>query len=178
MACDSLFNSWTLVLAVHMFYDALYIEIVAAVQRIEKNTLTVKQTDRIVHYQDANHIAVMHKGRYFEVLIYYKGRISRKFNCKCIQWNLSKRLWCRNIYLFFVFVYNQFYGNQKPARQMYLVSQLNSINKVFAWIFDSIVCFCWTPRYCINFFLAVNWHGMQMYWAWRCDIEHGDELKV
>lgn len=35
------------------------------------------ETDRIVHYQDSNHIVVMHKGRYFKVLIYYKGRILR-----------------------------------------------------------------------------------------------------
>lgn len=33
------------------------------------------ETDRVIHYQDSNHIVVMHKGRYFRVLIYYKGRI-------------------------------------------------------------------------------------------------------
>lgn len=41
------------------------------------NTVRVPgiETDRIVHYQDSNHIVVMHRGRYFKVLIYYKGRI-------------------------------------------------------------------------------------------------------
>lgn len=33
------------------------------------------ETDRIMHYQDSNHIVVMHKGRYYKVIIYYKGRI-------------------------------------------------------------------------------------------------------
>lgn len=33
------------------------------------------ETDRIIHYQDSNHIVVMHKGRYYKVTIYYKGRI-------------------------------------------------------------------------------------------------------
>lgn len=35
------------------------------------------ETDRIVHYQDSNHIVVMHKGRYYKVIIYYRGRILR-----------------------------------------------------------------------------------------------------
>lgn len=33
------------------------------------------ETDRIMHYQDSNHIVVMHRGRYYKVIIYYKGRI-------------------------------------------------------------------------------------------------------
>lgn len=33
------------------------------------------ETDRIIHYQDSNHIVVMHKGRYYRVIIYYKNRI-------------------------------------------------------------------------------------------------------
>ncbi|GLG94337.1 Protein withered, carnitine O-palmitoyltransferase [Gryllus bimaculatus] len=33
------------------------------------------ETDRIVHYNDSNHIAVYHRGRYYKVIIYYKGRI-------------------------------------------------------------------------------------------------------
>ncbi|XP_057662082.1 carnitine O-palmitoyltransferase 1, muscle isoform [Diorhabda carinulata] len=33
-----------------------------------------KETDRIVHWLDSNHIVVYHKGRYFKVII-YKGRI-------------------------------------------------------------------------------------------------------
>lgn len=43
------------------------------------NTVRVPgiETDRIVHYQDSNHIVVMHKGRYFKVIIHYKGRILR-----------------------------------------------------------------------------------------------------
>lgn len=43
------------------------------------NTVRVPglETDKIVHYQDSNHIVVMHRGRYFKVTIYYKGRILR-----------------------------------------------------------------------------------------------------
>lgn len=33
------------------------------------------ETDKIIHYQDAKHIVVYHKGRYFKVLIYAKNRI-------------------------------------------------------------------------------------------------------
>ncbi|XP_051161929.1 carnitine O-palmitoyltransferase 1, liver isoform isoform X1 [Leptopilina boulardi] len=33
------------------------------------------ETDKIIHYQDAKHVVVYHKGRYFKVLIYYKNRI-------------------------------------------------------------------------------------------------------
>ncbi|XP_034255804.1 carnitine O-palmitoyltransferase 1, liver isoform isoform X2 [Thrips palmi] len=33
------------------------------------------ETDRIVHYADSNHIVVLHRGRYFKVLIYYKNRL-------------------------------------------------------------------------------------------------------
>lgn len=33
------------------------------------------EVDKIVHYMDSNHIVVMHKGRYFKVTIYYKGRL-------------------------------------------------------------------------------------------------------
>ncbi|XP_011339212.1 carnitine O-palmitoyltransferase 1, liver isoform isoform X2 [Ooceraea biroi] len=33
------------------------------------------EVDKIVHYQDAKHIVVYHKGRYFKVLIYYRNRI-------------------------------------------------------------------------------------------------------
>ncbi|XP_075167500.1 carnitine O-palmitoyltransferase whd isoform X1 [Haematobia irritans] len=32
------------------------------------------ETDRIVHYKDSNHIVVLHKGCYYKVLIYYRGR--------------------------------------------------------------------------------------------------------
>lgn len=32
------------------------------------------ETDKIVHYEDSNHIVVYHKGRYFKVII-YRGRI-------------------------------------------------------------------------------------------------------
>ncbi|XP_037946654.1 carnitine O-palmitoyltransferase 1, liver isoform isoform X2 [Teleopsis dalmanni] len=35
------------------------------------------ETDRIVHYKDSNHIVVLHKGCYYKVLIYYKGRSLR-----------------------------------------------------------------------------------------------------
>uniref|UniRef100_A0A1I8NSM7 carnitine O-palmitoyltransferase n=1 Tax=Stomoxys calcitrans TaxID=35570 RepID=A0A1I8NSM7_STOCA len=40
------------------------------------NTVRVPgmETDRIVHYRDSNHIVVLHKGCYYKVLIYYKGR--------------------------------------------------------------------------------------------------------
>ncbi|EEB10161.1 carnitine palmitoyltransferase I, putative [Pediculus humanus corporis] len=34
-----------------------------------------KESDKIVHYSDSNHIVVYHKGRYFKVLIYYKNRL-------------------------------------------------------------------------------------------------------
>ncbi|XP_070518050.1 carnitine O-palmitoyltransferase 1, liver isoform isoform X1 [Cardiocondyla obscurior] len=33
------------------------------------------EVDKIVHYQDAKHVVVYHKGRYFKVLIYYRNRI-------------------------------------------------------------------------------------------------------
>ncbi|KAH0948402.1 hypothetical protein HN011_002404 [Eciton burchellii] len=33
------------------------------------------EVDKIVHYQDAKHIIVYHKGRYYKVLIYYRNRI-------------------------------------------------------------------------------------------------------
>lgn len=33
------------------------------------------ESDKIVHYMDSNHIVVLHKGRYFKVTIYYKGRL-------------------------------------------------------------------------------------------------------
>jgi carnitine O-palmitoyltransferase 1 len=35
------------------------------------------ETDRIVHHTDSNHIVVYHKGRYFKVFIYFRGRILR-----------------------------------------------------------------------------------------------------
>lgn len=33
--------------------------------------------DRIVHYQDSNHIVVIYKGCYYKVIIYHRGRILR-----------------------------------------------------------------------------------------------------
>uniref|UniRef100_A0A336M930 carnitine O-palmitoyltransferase n=1 Tax=Culicoides sonorensis TaxID=179676 RepID=A0A336M930_CULSO len=41
------------------------------------NTVRVpgRETDRIVHYPDANHIIVLYKGCYYKMLIFYKGRI-------------------------------------------------------------------------------------------------------
>lgn len=33
------------------------------------------ETDKIVHYLDSNHIVVIHKGCYYKVIIYYKGRL-------------------------------------------------------------------------------------------------------
>lgn len=33
------------------------------------------ETDRLVHYTDSKHIVVYHKGRYFKVFIYFRGRI-------------------------------------------------------------------------------------------------------
>ncbi|XP_017959291.1 carnitine O-palmitoyltransferase 1, liver isoform isoform X1 [Drosophila navojoa] len=43
------------------------------------NTVRVPglETDRIVHYRDSNHIVVLHKGCYYKMLIYYKGRTLR-----------------------------------------------------------------------------------------------------
>ncbi|XP_049811314.1 carnitine O-palmitoyltransferase 1, liver isoform isoform X1 [Schistocerca nitens] len=35
------------------------------------------ETDRLVHYNDSNHIVVYHRGRYFKVPIYYQRRILR-----------------------------------------------------------------------------------------------------
>ena len=32
-------------------------------------------SDSILHYKDSQHIAVYHKGRYFKVYIYFKGRL-------------------------------------------------------------------------------------------------------
>ena len=34
-----------------------------------------KETDKIVHYKDSNHIVVIHKGCYYKMLIYFKGRL-------------------------------------------------------------------------------------------------------
>lgn len=41
------------------------------------NTVRVPglESDKIIHYQDSNHIIVLHKGCYYKVVIYYKGRI-------------------------------------------------------------------------------------------------------
>lgn len=41
------------------------------------NTVRVPgvETDKIVHYQESNHIVVYHKGRYFKVVIYVRGRL-------------------------------------------------------------------------------------------------------
>ncbi|XP_060521132.1 carnitine O-palmitoyltransferase 1, liver isoform isoform X2 [Cylas formicarius] len=36
-----------------------------------------EESDKIVHWADSNHIAVYHRGRYFKVIIYHKGRILR-----------------------------------------------------------------------------------------------------
>lgn len=33
------------------------------------------ETDKIVHYMDSNHIIVIHKGRYYKVTIYHRGRL-------------------------------------------------------------------------------------------------------
>ncbi|XP_055635447.1 carnitine O-palmitoyltransferase 1, liver isoform isoform X2 [Toxorhynchites rutilus septentrionalis] len=35
------------------------------------------ETDKIVHYQDSNHIVVLHKACYYKVIIYHNGRILR-----------------------------------------------------------------------------------------------------
>lgn len=35
------------------------------------------ETDKIVHYQDSNHIVVLHRGCYYKVVIYHNGRILR-----------------------------------------------------------------------------------------------------
>ncbi|XP_026315615.1 carnitine O-palmitoyltransferase 1, liver isoform [Hyposmocoma kahamanoa] len=41
------------------------------------NTVRVPgvETDKIVHYQDSSHITVLHKGRYFKVMVYSRGRL-------------------------------------------------------------------------------------------------------
>uniref|UniRef100_A0A1L8DYB6 carnitine O-palmitoyltransferase n=1 Tax=Nyssomyia neivai TaxID=330878 RepID=A0A1L8DYB6_9DIPT len=43
------------------------------------NTVRVPgiETDKIVHYQDTNHIVVLHKGCYHKVIIYHRGRLLR-----------------------------------------------------------------------------------------------------
>lgn len=43
------------------------------------NTVRVPgvESDKIVHYKDSKHIVVIHRGRYFKVIIYHKGRILR-----------------------------------------------------------------------------------------------------
>lgn len=33
------------------------------------------EADKIVHYMDSNHIVVIHKGRYYKVIIYHRGRL-------------------------------------------------------------------------------------------------------
>lgn len=35
------------------------------------------ETDKLVHYKDSNHIVVLHKGCYYKVIIYYRGRLLR-----------------------------------------------------------------------------------------------------
>ncbi|XP_055588648.1 carnitine O-palmitoyltransferase 1, liver isoform isoform X1 [Uranotaenia lowii] len=35
------------------------------------------ETDKIIHYQDSNHIVVLHKGCYYKMIIYHNGRILR-----------------------------------------------------------------------------------------------------
>ncbi|XP_041987683.1 carnitine O-palmitoyltransferase 1, liver isoform [Aricia agestis] len=41
------------------------------------NTVRVPgiETDKIVHYQDSTHITVYHKGKYYKVMVYYRGRL-------------------------------------------------------------------------------------------------------
>lgn len=41
------------------------------------NTVRIpgEQTDKIVHYQDSSHVVVYHKGRYFKVIIHYRGKL-------------------------------------------------------------------------------------------------------
>ncbi|KAL5289699.1 CPT1A family protein [Megaselia abdita] len=43
------------------------------------NTVRVPglETDKIIHYKDSNHIVVLHKGCYYKVVIYFKGRLLR-----------------------------------------------------------------------------------------------------
>uniref|UniRef100_A0A1A9WJ04 carnitine O-palmitoyltransferase n=1 Tax=Glossina brevipalpis TaxID=37001 RepID=A0A1A9WJ04_9MUSC len=43
------------------------------------NTVRVPgmETDRIVHYRDSNHVVVLHKGCYYKLPIYHKGRLLR-----------------------------------------------------------------------------------------------------
>lgn len=36
------------------------------------------ETDKIVHYKDSNHIVVMHKGCFYKMIIYYKGRLLQR----------------------------------------------------------------------------------------------------
>lgn len=41
------------------------------------NTVRVPgvETDKIVHYHDSNHITVFHRGRYYKVVVYSRGRM-------------------------------------------------------------------------------------------------------
>ncbi|CAG4962324.1 unnamed protein product [Parnassius apollo] len=43
------------------------------------NTVRVPgiETDKLVHYQDSTHITVYHKGRYFKLMVYSRGRLLR-----------------------------------------------------------------------------------------------------
>ena len=34
-----------------------------------------KESDRIIHYTDSNHIAVYNKGRWYKVFMFYKGTL-------------------------------------------------------------------------------------------------------
>lgn len=45
------------------------------------------ETDKIVHLKDSHHIAVLHKGSFYKVLIYNKGRL---LNAREIQYQLDK----------------------------------------------------------------------------------------
>lgn len=33
------------------------------------------ETDKLVHYSDASHIVVLHKGKFYKVITHYKGRL-------------------------------------------------------------------------------------------------------
>jgi carnitine O-palmitoyltransferase 1, liver isoform len=45
------------------------------------------ETDKIIHYKDSHHVAVLHKGSFYKVLIYHKGRL---LNALEIQYQLDK----------------------------------------------------------------------------------------
>lgn len=47
-------------------------------------------TDEIIHYDESNHIAVYHKGRYYKVDVYRKGKLLNSVEIQCqLEWIIN-----------------------------------------------------------------------------------------